>query len=759
MLSIKSGALTDGSMPPIHHIFAHYYTPKAVQIIFSKTGQTLSVNMKNKVFQYFSWLFCLLMLAPRPSFTQTTPSGAPVIPLPTGDVRKQAPQPGTAPKLQIGKAATKKLRNGLTVIVVENHKLPQVSFRIFVDTDPVREGDAAGYVSMAGELLSKGTKTRTKEQLDEEVDFIGATLTSDANGVSGACLSKHTDKLLELLSDVMLNPAFPAEELEKAKRRAESGLAAAKNDPNTIASNVAKVLRYGKNHPYGENMTEETLAKINLDQIRKYYQTYFKPNISYLVIVGDISRADAFAKAEKYFGKWAKGNVPKHTYPTPEAPEKTQVDFVNKTGAVQSVINITYPVELPPNHPDVIPVRLMNTILGGYFNSRVNANLREKHGYTYGARTSLQPDRLIGSFSATASVRNEVTDSAITQFLAELERLRTEPIPEDELQLVKNVLTGQFAQSLEQPGTVAQFALNIARYKLPSNYYENYLTNLQKTTAAEVQAMARKYIRPDRAHILVVGNKDDVADRLKPFSADGKVRFYDPYGNIETPPSQAAAANMTAKMVIQKYVEALGGEKAISALREVETVVEFNLPGMGVMEMAILQKNNDKLAVHTSIQGQVMDSRIYNSGVGKQDGMMSGSKMLEGEELQDLKEQAYFCKEANYSKEGYTLALKGIEKVNGKDAYVITVERPSGKKTTEFYDTNTGLKLREVRTEEGMDGSSTTIITDFGDYKPVQGVQFPHTLTLTGAFPMPLKGMVKTVKVNAGIPDTAFELK
>ncbi len=689
---------------------------------------------------------------------QTTPSGAPVIPLPSGDVRKQAPKPGTPPKIQIGKAATKKLKNGLTVIVVENHKLPQVSFRVFVDFDPVLEKEAAGYADMAGELLSKGTTRRTKEQLDEEVDFIGATLSSDANGVSGSCLSKHTDKLLELLSDVLLNPSFPAQELEKAKRRAESGLAAAKNDPNAIATNVASVLRYGKNHPYGENMTEETLAKINLDLIQRYYKTYFKPNIAYLVIVGDIKQADAFAKAEKYFGKWAPGKVPKHTYPLPQSPEKTRVAFVDKVGAVQSVINLTYPVELPPNHPDVIPARLMNTLLGGYFNSRVNANLREKHGYTYGARTSLQPDRLVGSFSATASVRNEVTDSAIAQLLLELERLCKEPIPEDELQLVKNVLTGQFAQSLEQPGTVAQFALNIARYRLPANYYENYLTHLQNTTPATVQAMACKYVRPDRAHLLVVGNKEEVADKLRRFSADGQVDFYDPYGTPIKAPTPATA-DVSAEKVVERYIQSIGGQKAIESLREIESAFEFNLGGMGTLEMVTLQKDNTKVAVHTSMQGQMINSRIYNGGKGKEEGMMGGSRMLEGEEIEDLKELAYLCKEAAYSSNGYKLTLKGIESINGKDAYVIGVERPDGKKSTEYYAVETGLKLREVRTQMGADGSPTTVTTDFDDYKPVQGVLFPHAITLSGAFPFPLKGTLKSIKINAGIPDSTFEIK
>jgi len=691
---------------------------------------------------------------------QTTKSGAPVIPVPSGEVRKKSPKEGTAPKIQIGKAETTKLSNGLTVIVVENHKLPRVSFRVFADFDPVLEKDAAGYADMAGELLSKGTKTRTKAQLDEQVDFIGASLSSDANGVSGASLTKHADKLLELLSDVLLNPTFPAEELAKAKRRAESGLASAKDNADEIAGNVGNVLRYGKDHPYGENMTEETLAKINLDQIKNYYATYFKPNISYLVVVGDIKKADAVAKAEKYFGKWAAGDVPKHQYPTPKQPEKTQVDFVHKTGAVQSVINITYPIELHNSHPDAIPARLMNAILGGggMTNSRLNANLREGHGYTYGSYSSVSPDRLIGSFNASASVRNAVTDSAIIEFMKELNRLRTEKVPESELQLVKNVMTGQFSQSLEQPGTIAQFALNIARYKLPADYYENYLTNLQKTTAGDVLAMAQKYLRPDRAHILVVGNKGDVADRLKQFAADGKVNFYDNYGNPIQDNKTVMPAGMTAEKVVQDYVNAIGGTQKIAALKDVHTVMTVSIPGAPPLEMNIQQKGGNKLAIAMTMQGQVVNNRVYDGAKAAESGM-GGARPLEGEDLEDVKEQARFCKEALYLSSGYKLALMGIEPIGGKNAYVLEVQRADGKKSTEFYDMASSLKVREVSVSVGPDGSANTVTTDMGDYKEVGGVLFPHSMTISGVFPVPMKGTATDLKVNAGIPDSAFEVK
>ncbi|MEO6759070.1 MAG: insulinase family protein, partial [Saprospiraceae bacterium] len=687
--------------------------------------------------------------------TTMAPGKAPHIPIPMGDVRKSAPKAGDAPRIQVGRAQTFKLDNGLTVIVVENHKLPTVAFRVFVDNDPILEKDAAGYVQLMGELLTKGTKTRSKAQIDQEIDFIGASLASDPNGVSGSSLTKHANKLLDLMSDVLLNPTFPEEELEKAKRRQESALAQQKDDANAIASNVAAVLRYTKNHPYGEIMTEATLARINLDQIKGHYATFFKPNISYLVVTGDITRAKAEQFAKQYFSKWQRGLAPKTDSGLPRAPEKTQVDFVSKPGAVQSVINISYPVELQPGTPDVIRGRLANAVLGGYFNSRVNANLREGHGWTYGARTSLNPDILVGSFSGTASVRNAVTDSSIIEFMQEMNRLHNEKVPAAELQVVKNVLSGQFSQSLEEPGTVANFALSIARYGLPADYYEKYLEVLQAVSAEEVQAMARKYIRPEHAHILVVGNMADVADRLKQFSPDGTVNFYDFSGNPLKPMSAITVpAGMTAEKVIDAYINAIGGISKISAIKDLQTTAEMKTPGPQ-FAVKTYQKGGNKILVDISMNGNPMSKQIYDGQKGVQTSM-GQSQPMAGQELGDIKEQAMFAKEASYQATGYKLSLKGAEDINGSTAYVVEVERPDGKKSTDYYDMKTGLKLREVSQTTGADGQPTMQMIEMSDYQPVNGVMIPRTMSVTGLLPVPVKIVIKEIKANAGVDDAMF---
>ncbi|MEM9824405.1 MAG: pitrilysin family protein [Bacteroidota bacterium] len=448
------------------------------------------------------------------------------------DFRKQVPSAGPPPKIQIGSSEQFELDNGLKVILVENHKLPRVSYRLFVNTPDIMQNEKAGYIDMAGELLNKGTANRKKAEIDEAIDFMGASLNTTASGIFASSLTKHTENLLEIMSDVLLNPSFPESEFAKAKKQTLSNLAQSKEDPSEVSRSVSNVLRYGKNHPYGEIMTEATIENITREDCKDYYETFFKPNISYLVVVGDVDMAKAKPMIEKYFSSWkSSNNIPKVDFPTPQAPENTTVDFINKTGAVQSVISVTYPVELKPGHPDVIKSRVMNTMLGGFFQSRLNQNLRETNAYTYGAGSRLSSDEKVGSFRAGASVRNEVTDSSIMELVNELNRIRDEQIDQADLDMVKNVIAGSFARSLEQPETVANFALNTARYGLPADYYTTYLQKLDQVSLNDVQMMAQKYIRPANAHIVVVGNKDEVAEKLGKFTASGKVDFYDPYGN------------------------------------------------------------------------------------------------------------------------------------------------------------------------------------------------------------------------------------
>ncbi len=264
----------------------------------------------------------LAQCTPKVADTTTTTTPAPTTPQQHEPFRSTAPKPGPAPRIQMGSYDQFELDNGLQVILVENHKLPRVSYQLFVDVPPFAEKDKTGATSIAGEMLSKGTRSRTKAELDETIDFMGARLSTNPNGMTAASLKKYNKELLELMSDVLMNPVFPEGEFDKIKKQIASGLAQQKEDPNALSANLSQMVVYGQQHPYGEFTTEKSLENIGLGDVKNYYQNWFKPNLSYLIIVGDITRAEAEPLVKQYFSKWKSDprKAPRHDlriYPAP----------------------------------------------------------------------------------------------------------------------------------------------------------------------------------------------------------------------------------------------------------------------------------------------------------------------------------------------------------------------------------------------------------------------------------------------------------
>lgn len=671
-----------------------------------------------------------------------------------GDFRASAPAAGAARPIQIGTFEEFTLANGLKVIVVENHKLPQVSYSLTIDRDPIMEREKAGLSEMAGSLLATGTTGKTKAQIDDAVDFLGANLSTGGTGGFASSLTKHTDKILSLFSEVILSPSFPAAEFDKLKTQTLSGLQTQKDDPNAISGNVSSVLTYGKDHPYGEITNEITVSNLTLDDCKQYYQTYFQPGNSYLVIVGDITPADAKAKAEKYFGKWPAGKTPANKYHTPKPVEKTEVAFVDKAGAVQSVINVIHPIELMPGQPDVIPANVMNTILGSGFSGRLFKNLREDKAYTYGAYSSLNTDELVGSFSASASVRNEVTDSAVVQFLYELNRMRNEPVTDSELELAKNFIAGGFARSLESPRTVANFALNMNMYNLPKDYYETYLQKLSNVSVSDIQRVARKYVDPDRARIIVVGNKDAVMDKLARFDKeDGKVQEYDIYGNAKKA-MKATATDMTIEVLMDRYFDAIGGTDKVKAVKSMDQSYSMELMGMQMTTRQVI--DNGKFYMSMTAPGMNIMQQVFDGQKGKIESM--GAPVPTGEkELAEMRKQSYPFPELLYGQEGYKAELKGVDEVDGNPCYKVLVTDPEGGTSTVYYDMHSSLKRKEVQVQE-QGGQSVTTTVEYGDYKQVDGILIPHTMTVSGPMPAPMVMKATNIQVNPKVDPALFKI-
>jgi zinc protease len=663
--------------------------------------------------------------------------------------RSKAPKPTAAPEIKVGKPATFTLPNGLKVFVVENTKLPRVSATLSIDMDGIVEGNKTGVSQMAGTLLRRGTTKMNKQQLDEQIDFLGANINTSATGITAGSLKSNFSKVLGLMSDIVLRPSFPTAELEKIRKQELSGLQAAKDDPGAISDNVINRVTFGKDHPYGDIMTEETVNNVKLEDIKKYFSTYWKPNNAYLVFVGDISTAEAKQLATANFGTWKQGPVVKQTYKTPQAPAKTFIAVVDRPASVQSNITFITPIALKPGAPDVIPASVLNNILGGGASGRLFMNLREKHGFTYGAYSTLESDRLVGRFSADASVRNEKTDSAVAEFLSEFNRIRTEPLSDTAVTNMKNYLSGSFARSLENPATIAQFALNIARNKLPENYYQDYLKNLAAVTPQNVQMVAGKYVQPEHMLIVIVGNAKEITPGLEKY---GQVKYYDVYGNEKAAPVvKNVDGSVTPQAILQKAVDAIGGQAAIAGIKDVQMSGAASIMGQAITinQKYILPSTYSMEITLPAMGGMVVQKEMLKNGqyTLQQQGQ---PQTPDEEDKAEINERASFFSDAYMLKQPrYTFTLKGIEQVEGKDAYVLLVKTPAGGEYTNFYDVATGLKVQRLSVEE-MGPQKVSVTASFKDYKAFSGVQIP-TRVMVDYGPMKQDMKFSEIKVNTGL--------
>ncbi len=663
--------------------------------------------------------------------------------------RSIRPEPGPAPKIQLGDYKLFTLDNGMKVIVVENHKIPKITYQLSLDIDPILEENQAGYVSITGDLLRTGTTTKTKAEIDEAIDFIGASLNTYSTGISGSVLTKFSSELLGIMSDVLYNPSFPAEELEKLKKQNISAIQASKNEAKAIAQNINSAVMFGNKHPYGEITSEKTFESVTLDQCKAYYKTYFRPNTAYLIIVGDITLKEAQTQAKQYFGKWERGIVPTHSYNFPELNKSPQVVIGNRDGAVQSVIMVSYPLNFKPGNPDAIKASVMNSILGGgSLSSYINANLREKHAYTYGGYSSLKTDKLVGSFNASAEVKGEATDSATIELLSEIKRMISEPVDSKMLEQVKSRMNGSFARSLENPSTIAGFALNIEKYKLPKDYYATYLEKLSKVTVADIQQMAEKYLKPENTNIIAVGNADQLQKTMAKFSKDGKVEQRDFYGNLVI--AADAPANLTGMDVVSKYLEAIGGKDKLEKINDVTTKMGMSMQGMNI-EMVSKQKAPNKMYVETKMGGNVMSTQVCN-GVKAMIKSPRGNQELTGRDLEEMLIHSTLNIELYLDQMKITPELKGAEDIDGQPAWKVQMTLPAEINTVDFYDQKSGLKIKSVAQQGQM-----SVTTLYSDYRAVDGVLFPFKIKQS-AGPQSFDITVSSIEVNKGIDDSVFEL-
>ena len=452
--------------------------------------------------------------------------------------RTKRPEPGPAPAAAFPEYSEHTLSNGLKVFIVESKRQPTVTLRLLLKDGANYDGTKVGLANFVSALLDRGTTSRTGQQFAKELDFYGARFGSGADndsltvGISG--LVKFLPKLIDLFSDAIFHPLFPADELAKESKKVKSALAREKQQPSALAPKLRDRLIYG-NHPYGDFETEATIDTISAADLAQFHAQHFLANRATLAVVGDVKAAEVLPLLEKAFGGWKTGTSPALNLPAFPVADHTTINLIDRPGSVQSTVVVAAP-GVPRNNPDFPEIGVVNSTLGGGFSGRLFQNLRERNAFTYGASSRFAPQQLGGLFTASSDVRNAVTEPAVVEILNELKRIREQPIDEKELAMQRDYLAGNYLLSLENPSTTASRVQEIEFFGLPADYYKTYAKRVSSVTPARAQELARKYLSDDKLTIVVVGEGKDVKPMLEKL---GPVTVYNTDLNpVPVPPAK-----------------------------------------------------------------------------------------------------------------------------------------------------------------------------------------------------------------------------
>jgi zinc protease len=434
--------------------------------------------------------------------------------------RSAPPTLGDPPRLTLPPVIRRELPNGLTLLVVEQHELPLADFVLLVRTGGEADPPAKpGLASLAADLLDEGTTTRESLAIADQQAYLGVKMQT-GSGWDASTISLHTptaqlDSALALFADVALHPTLPEREFARLRTRRITGLIQLKDRPPAIADRAYASILFGDAHPYGRPLsgTEVSVAKITREDAAQFYSTYYRPNNATLIVVGDVKPADIERRVRALFNGWERAEVPATSYAATQPPVATAVYLIDKPGAPQASIRIGT-IGVPRSTEDYFAIEVMNTVLGGAFTSRLNQNLRETHGYTYGAGSGFSMRRAAGPFTARAEVTGTKTDSALVEFMKELRAIR-DTVPAAELAKAERYLQLQLPSEFETSGDIAGQLVPIVLYGLPLDYYNTYVQQIAGVGQADVQRVATKYVDPTRFAIVVVGDRASIEPGLR----------------------------------------------------------------------------------------------------------------------------------------------------------------------------------------------------------------------------------------------------
>jgi zinc protease len=472
-----------------------------------------------------------------------TPGGEPERPSMKGAVIKgKAPVNKDVLKVKLPKPYETKLRNGMQVLILEDHKLPTFSMQmVFLSgglADPAGEPGVAQYVAS---MLREGTKTRTSRQIAEETDTLGASLSASSgyssltSNISASGLTDNFDQILALFADVALNPAFPADELNKLKARALAQIRLQRSQPSFLSNERFQKVMYGSHPASRVSLAAKEIEQLTPEMLQKFHAAHYRPNNAIFAIVGDVKPAEVIAKLEKTFASWKTGDVPKTAIPKVTDTASSRIYLIDRPNSAQANV-VLGTLSIERTDPDYFPLMVMNQVLGGGAAARLFLNLREDKSYTYGAYSGVLSYKYRGTFRASTEIRQDVLKPAMSELMYEIKRIRDERVPVEEFERAKRTIIGGWALQLESPQSMLSDAITRKLYGLPSDYWDTYPQKVAAVTPEEAQRVARKYLDLNKLQIVVVGDAKTIAGALEQF---GKVEVYDTEGKLKT--AQASA--------------------------------------------------------------------------------------------------------------------------------------------------------------------------------------------------------------------------
>ena len=529
--------------------------------------------------------------------------------------RSQAPAPLPPHPISIPAPRETTLANGLSIVVVEDHRLPLVSyrlaFRVGTAFDPPQ---VPGLTDLLAGLLPEGTESRSSREIAEEVARMGASLSAGANSdytiVAASALSNFNEQILDLMAEIVLQPSFPENEVELAKQNTKESLRQQRAQPSFLASEMVSRVMFGE-HPYAiVAPTPESIDRTSRDEFVRFHRANFVPNDAVFIVVGDVKYEQIIQKLESLFSTWERGAELVTNFPAPPVRHKRTAYLVDRRGSARSNIVVANSGIIRTS-PDYFPMLLMHTVLGANASSRLFMNLREEKGYTYGAYSNLDARRTAGTFRASAEVRSPVTGDSLKEFFYELNRIRTELVSEKEINDAKSYLTGVFPIRLETQEGLTDQLVQIKMLNLPGDYLQHYRDHVQAVTVAEIQRVAEKYVKPDEAAVIVVGDGAAVLDQIKPYVPD--IEVYSTTGerkSLDAP----ATTEIEGSWAIQ--VETPLGQSIPATLtltREGESYVAKILSEMGDADLGLVELNDNSFHTTANLEmdGHAIEAEVF----------------------------------------------------------------------------------------------------------------------------------------------------